>query len=86
EGANENHWYLTSQKQPIPGPDPVPTPEPTPTPDPTPVPEPSFNILRPEAGSYVANNYFSNTMFLNDFQDRSGEVKYFDPISGTYKF
>ncbi|EAM1647263.1 autotransporter outer membrane beta-barrel domain-containing protein [Salmonella enterica] len=88
EGANENHWYLTSQKQPTPGPDPVPTPEPTPTPtpEPTPVPKPSFNILRPEAGSYVANNYFSNTMFLNDFQDRSGEVKYFDPISGTYKF
>lgn len=62
EGANENHWYLTSQKQPTPGPDPVPTPK------------PSLNILRPEAGSYVANNYFSNTMFLNDFQDRSHHI------------
>ncbi|AYL63551.1 autotransporter outer membrane beta-barrel domain-containing protein [Citrobacter youngae] len=81
-----SNWYLTSF---IPAP---PDPE-----DPDPVdpiiPEPEIPVappvteqqFRPEAGSYLANNYAANTLFMTRLHDRLGETQYIDMLTGEKK-
>lgn len=81
-----SNWYLTSF---IPAP---PDPE-----DPDPVdpiiPEPEIPVAppvteqqyRPEAGSYLANNYAANTLFMTRLHDRLGETQYIDMLTGEKK-
>lgn len=81
-----SNWYLTSF---IPAP---PDPE-----DPDPVdpiiPEPEIPVappvteqqFRPEAGSYLANNYAANTLFMTRLHDRLGDTQYIDMLTGEKK-
>ncbi|NTX85563.1 intestinal colonization autotransporter adhesin MisL [Citrobacter youngae] len=74
-------------------PDPV-DPDPV---DPDPVdpiiPEPEIPVAppvteqqyRPEAGSYLANNYAANTLFMTRLHDRLGETQYVDMLTGEKK-
>ena len=41
--------------------------------------------LRPEAGSYLANNYAANTLFMTRLHDRLGETQYTDMLTGEKK-
>ncbi|MFV0262105.1 MAG: autotransporter outer membrane beta-barrel domain-containing protein [Kluyvera sp.] len=81
----DKNWYLTSyiqprdQEPPV-DPDPViPDPE-----EPTPQPVTEHQI-RPEAGSYLANNYAANTLFMTRLHDRLGETQYTDMLTGEKK-
>lgn len=38
-------------------------------------------VLRPEAGSYVANRAAANTLFVMRLNDRAGETRYIDPVT-----
>ncbi|HAH9910968.1 TPA: autotransporter outer membrane beta-barrel domain-containing protein [Escherichia coli] len=38
-------------------------------------------VLRPEAGSYVANLAAANTLFFMRLNDRAGETRYIDPVT-----
>ncbi|EPE9144778.1 autotransporter YcgH [Escherichia coli] len=38
-------------------------------------------VLRPEAGSYVANLAVANTLFVMRLNDRAGETRYIDPVT-----
>ncbi|EJN7216108.1 autotransporter outer membrane beta-barrel domain-containing protein [Citrobacter freundii] len=89
-----SNWYLTSF---IPAPpDPVDPIDPGPV-DPDPVdpiiPEPEIPVAppvteqqyRPEAGSYLANNYAANTLFMTRLHDRLGETQYIDMLTGEKK-
>ncbi len=38
-------------------------------------------VLRPEAGSYVANLAAANTLFVMRLNDRAGETRYIDPVT-----
>ena len=96
-----SNWYLTSfipappdPEEPDPvdpidpdpvDPDPVDPIDPGPV-DPDPVdpiiPEPQY---RPEAGSYLANNYAANTLFMTRLHDRLGETQYIDMLTGEKK-
>lgn len=91
----EKDWYLTSQLSPV---DPPEDPEPEPDPDPvdpvdppgppapyTPLTPPSESNYRPEFGSYLANNYAANTMFITRLHDRLGETQYTDMLTGEEK-
>lgn len=93
-----NNWYLTSFIQPE-DPDPIDPHDPDPV-DPDPVdpvdpiiPEPEEPDLppvteqqyRPEAGSYLANNYAANTLFMTRLHDRLGETQYTDMLTGEKK-
>ncbi|ALR78811.1 autotransporter outer membrane beta-barrel domain-containing protein [[Enterobacter] lignolyticus] len=78
-----NNWYLSSQLSPT-DPDPAPTPGPEPTPDPDPAPG-GKHQYRPEFGSYLANNYAANTLFLTRLHDRLGETQYTDWLTGEQK-
>lgn len=40
---------------------------------------------RPEAGSYLANNYVANTLFMTRLHDRLGETQYVDMLTGEKK-
>lgn len=40
---------------------------------------------RPEAGSYLANNYAANTLFMTRLHDRLGETQYVDILTGEKK-
>lgn len=40
---------------------------------------------RPEAGSYLANNYAANTLFMTRLYDRLGETQYIDMLTGEKK-
>jgi autotransporter family porin len=40
---------------------------------------------RPEAGSYLANNYAANTLFMTRLHDRLGETQYVDMLRGEKK-
>ena len=40
---------------------------------------------RPEAGSYLANNYAANTLFMTRLHDRLGETQYIDMLTGEKK-
>ncbi|HHT1008847.1 TPA: intestinal colonization autotransporter adhesin MisL [Citrobacter freundii] len=77
-------------------PDPVDPIDPGPV-DPDPVdpiiPEPEIPVAppvteqqyRPEAGSYLANNYAANTLFMTRLHDRLGETQYVDMLTGEKK-
>ncbi|GKX55267.1 hypothetical protein SOASR030_13790 [Leminorella grimontii] len=80
KGASNENWYLTS-KIPLVEPEPEPDPDPEPE-GPTPGGE---NQYRPEFGSYLANNYAANTMFLTRLHDRLGETQYTDVLTGEQK-
>ena len=41
--------------------------------------------FRPEAGSYLANNYAANTLFMTRLHDRLGETQYTDTLTGEEK-
>lgn len=93
-----NNWYLTSFIQPE-DPDPVDPHDPDPvSPDPVDpvdpiIPEPeepdvppvTEQQYRPEAGSYLANNYAANTLFMTRLHDRLGETQYTDMLTGEKK-
>ena len=93
-----NNWYLTSFIQPE-DPDPVDPHDPDPvSPDPVDpvdpiIPEPeepdvppvTEQQYRPEAGSYLANNYAANTLFMTRLHDRLGETQYVDMLTGEKK-
>ncbi|MFH3297622.1 autotransporter outer membrane beta-barrel domain-containing protein [Citrobacter freundii] len=86
-----SNWYLTSF---IPAPPDPEEPDPV---DPDPVdpiiPEPEIPVAppvteqqyRPEAGSYLANNYAANTLFMTRLHDRLGETQYIDMLTGEKK-
>ena len=87
-----SNWYLTSRIPPVPPMPPIPPIPPVDPPEPVPVPvEPLTpagtddfdDIIRPEAGSYIANNSAVNTMFLNRLHDRLGETQYTDSLLGN---
>lgn len=97
----DSDWYLTSQLSPVdplpidpppvdpppvdPEPEPDPDPvDPTPPTPPTP-PAPGEHQYRPEFGSYLANNYAANTMFITRLHDRLGETQYTDMLTGEEK-
>ncbi|MGV4010356.1 intestinal colonization autotransporter adhesin MisL [Citrobacter portucalensis] len=40
---------------------------------------------RPKAGSYLANNYAANTLFMTRLHDRLGETQYVDMLTGEKK-
>lgn len=42
---------------------------------------PTPPVLRPEAGSYVANLAAANTLFVMRLNDRAGETRYIDPVT-----
>lgn len=90
-------WYLTSAYQPPPTitppvtpTDPEPAPEPGQTPDPAPAPSPGGQTdqndsgwnVRPEASAYLANLAAANNMARLRLQDRLGETRYIDQLSG----
>ncbi|VFS56328.1 Outer membrane protein IcsA autotransporter precursor [Leminorella grimontii] len=77
KGASDENWYLTSKVTPIDpeGPEGPEGPE-----------QPGGeSALRPEFGSYLANNYAANTMFLTRLHDRLGETQYTDVLTGEQK-
>ena len=72
-------------------PDPV-NPDPTdpvdpviPGPEEPHVPPVTEQQYRPEAGSYLANNYAANTLFMTRLHDRLGETQYVDMLTGEKK-
>lgn len=89
-----NNWYLTSFIPAPPDPhDPDPVdPDPVDPVDPI-IPEPEEPVAppvteqqyRPEAGSYLANNYAANTLFMTRLHDRLGETQYIDMLTGEKK-
>lgn len=92
-----SNWYLTSFIPAPPDPvdpvipDPV-NPDPTdpvdpviPGPEEPHVPPVTEQQYRPEAGSYLANNYAANTLFMTRLHDRLGETQYVDMLTGEKK-
>ncbi len=67
-----------------PPPDPIDPPDPVSPPLVPPAP-PGEHQYRPEYGSYMANNYAANTMFLTRLHDRLGETQYTDMLTGEKK-
>lgn len=49
------------------------------------VPPVTEQQYRPEAGSYLANNYAANTLFMTRLHDRLGETQYVDMLTGEKK-
>jgi len=64
DAANGN-WYLRNQ---------LPSP-PTPPIPPTPVPTPENAVVRPEAGSYIANLAAASSLFNQRLEDRAGRAE-----------
>lgn len=63
------NWYLTSDLQPV---------DPT---DPTdPVDPPVNPVYRPESGSYLANAWAVNSLFIHTLHDRLGDTQYTDAL------
>lgn len=62
----DNSWYLVSQRSYVP-PKPIP-PKPIP-------PKPIIHLVRPEAGTYIAN-HAASSMFLATLHDRAGGNRY----------
>lgn len=66
-------------------PDPV-IPDPViPDPEEPVAPPAEEHQFRPEAGSYLANNYAANTLFMTRLHDRLGETQYTDMLTGEKK-
>lgn len=72
-----NNWYLTNLAAPV---DPVEPPV-----EPPVTPPNRAEQYRPEFGSYMANNYAANTMFMTRLHDRLGETQYTDVLTGEEK-
>lgn len=49
------------------------------------IPPAAKHQYRPEFGSYLANNYAANTLFLTRLHDRLGETQYTDILTGETK-
>lgn len=49
------------------------------------VPPVTEQQYRPEAGSYLANNFAANTLFMTRLHDRLGETQYTDMLTGEKK-
>ena len=90
------NWFLTSLVEPVdpvdPPVDPVDPPvDPVDPVDPPvdPVipaaPPKSEHLYRPEFGSYLANSYAANTLFMTRLHDRLGETQYTDMLTGEQK-
>lgn len=62
------NWYLTNFKKDD---ETIPVPD-----DETPV------VIRPEGASYIANLAAANTMFVTRLNDRAGETRYINPVTG----
>lgn len=69
QNSTNGDWYLQSATDPTP----EPTPEPEPTPAPAPATAPGPAQLRPEVGSYLANQQAAQSMFVNTLFDRMGD-------------
>lgn len=70
-GTDTAGWYLTSFTSVLPQPQPQPQP----------VPE-LVRMYRPEAAAYTANLQAASTLFDLSMRDRSGEMRYTDPLTG----
>ena len=82
-----NDWYLISKLPPV---EPPEEPEPPVVdpkePEPPVVPnKPKDLVVRPEAGSYIANHAAGNTLFTTRLHDRLGETQYTDVLTGEEK-
>lgn len=77
EGSAHNNWYLTSMTEMVEPGEPSEPSEPG-----TPGGE---SQLRPEMGSYIANNLAANTLFMTRLHDRLGETQYTDILTGERK-
>ncbi|HFS5793757.1 TPA: intestinal colonization autotransporter adhesin MisL [Citrobacter werkmanii] len=67
-------------------PDPIVPVDPViPEPEEPHVPPVTEQQYRPEAGSYLANNYAANTLFMTRLHDRLGETQYVDMLTGEKK-
>lgn len=75
-GDNQKNWYLTNDANDLTGPT-----------NPTDNGAPAANgvMLRPEAGSYIANLAAANAMFTTRLHDRLGETQYTDALTGEKK-
>ncbi|WP_159565096.1 autotransporter outer membrane beta-barrel domain-containing protein [Budvicia diplopodorum] len=78
---NNGGWYLRSSLMPVPPPTPTPTPTPDEPVDPdtpvtpvTPV-TPITPVIRPEAGSYMANIAAASKLFNLRLEDREGRAE-----------
>ncbi|TDT51138.1 autotransporter family porin [Enterobacter sp. AG5470] len=81
-----NNWYLTSKVEDVePEPDPVDPGRPIAPPSIDPVSPAGEHQYRPEFGSYLANNYAANTLFMTRLHDRLGETQYTDILTGEKK-
>ncbi|NUU69117.1 autotransporter outer membrane beta-barrel domain-containing protein [Enterobacteriaceae bacterium BIT-l23] len=74
-----NSWVLDSSYS---GPNPGPIPGPNPGPNPGPDPIPDDHRVRPEAGTYIANQAASS-MFLTTLHDRAGENRYMNVLDNA---
>lgn len=91
------NWFLTSLGEPVDPPvdpvdppvDPVDPPVdlviPPQEPVPPAAPPKSEHQYRPEFGSYQANSYAANTLFMTRLHDRLGETQYTDMLTGEQK-
>lgn len=91
------NWFLTSLAEPVDPPvdpvdppvDPVDPPVdpviPPQEPVPPAAPPKSEHQYRPEFGSYQANSYAANTLFMTRLHDRLGETQYTDLLTGEKK-
>ena len=91
------NWFLTSLVEPVDPPvdpvdppvDPVDPPVgpviPPQEPVPPAAPPQSEHQYRPEFGSYQANSYAANTLFMTRLHDRLGETQYTDLLTGEQK-
>ncbi|MFX2606228.1 autotransporter outer membrane beta-barrel domain-containing protein, partial [Enterobacter asburiae] len=91
------NWFLTSLVEPVDPPvdpvdppvDPVDPPVdpviPPQEPAPPAAPPQSEHQYRPEFGSYQANSYAANTLFMTRLHDRLGETQYTDLLTGEQK-
>ncbi|MEB6118246.1 autotransporter outer membrane beta-barrel domain-containing protein [Enterobacter roggenkampii] len=87
------NWFLTSLVEPVdpvdPPVDPVDPPVDPVIPPQEPVPPAAppkiEHQYRPEFGSYLANSYAANTLFMTRLHDRLGETQYTDMLTGEQK-
>lgn len=84
-----SNWYLSSTVDPV---DPVDPNDPTDPGAPASPETPQLPVhpggpsqIRPEFGSYLANNLAANTLFISRLHDRPGETQYTDMLTGEKK-
>ncbi|MFA1281996.1 autotransporter outer membrane beta-barrel domain-containing protein [Citrobacter telavivensis] len=84
-----SNWYLSSTADPV---DPVDPNDPTDPGAPASPETPQLPVhpggpsqIRPEFGSYLANNLAANTLFISRLHDRPGETQYTDVLTGEKK-